>query len=494
MSADSECTQCHLLWLPEFERPAGDILVPYQRGADFASGLMGAESTDLMCYSCHDGYVEDSRARTRLGYQHPMAAISRLPRQQRPVGVRLLNEETVYCGTCHTPHGPGQPPAASVQLERNPFLRLAPQPGSIELCVRCHDYVSTSGAEIGNHPLGHPEFQVPRVLRQFYSIPTPQGGIGCETCHNLHGAANRLMVIRGGDEGSSITHCRSCHGDDYTRMGLGRFSHPTTVALQLGTQRPDREGGDGAQKFRFPNGDPVRLTAAGNMNCFTCHDVHESAGTQSILRAPAVDDSFCATCHAWQVEGVAGTSHDLNIRAPEARNLLDETVAEAGMCSACHVVHKARNVYLWSRTTRTGQHVIDRLCLSCHAPGGIATTVIKRQTVHPTEIDKSLIRQTAGEQDVALTVPLFDRSGREADRGSITCATCHDAHHWDSTGKSQPPYPPTGYGTAMNSFLRLRSEDQICKYCHGVSALWRYKYWHNPEQWRKQGAGEKRRE
>ena len=49
MSSAAECTQCHLLWLPEFEQPGAAILVPYQRGPDFATGRQHAESSDLMC-------------------------------------------------------------------------------------------------------------------------------------------------------------------------------------------------------------------------------------------------------------------------------------------------------------------------------------------------------------------------------------------------------------------------------------------------------------
>ena len=35
----------------------------------YEAGVQNAESSDLMCYSCHDGYVEDSRAEIRIGYQ-----------------------------------------------------------------------------------------------------------------------------------------------------------------------------------------------------------------------------------------------------------------------------------------------------------------------------------------------------------------------------------------------------------------------------------------
>jgi hypothetical protein len=123
-------------------------------------------------------------------------------------------------------------------------------------------------------------------------------------------------------------------------------------------------------------------------------------------------------------------------------------------------------------------------------------------------IDKALIRVRADRSDLSLSVPVYDSQGRSAERGDITCLTCHDAHCWEpprraakSVGQvanlsdvsdlsdlSDPSNPSDksdvfaapGSGNVLNSFLRQRSEDQICKHCHGVWGLWRYSFYHSP--------------
>jgi hypothetical protein len=37
-------------------------------------------------------------------------------------------------------------------------------------------------------------------------------------------------------------------------------------------------------------------------------------------------------------------------------------------------------------------------------------------------------------------------------------------------------------GTATNSFLRMQTYSLLCIDCHGLDALFRFKYYHNPEE------------
>jgi len=534
ISSAPECTDCHLVWLDDFARPREEILVPYQRDEGWQSGREGAESTDLMCYSCHDGYVADFRARTRTGRQHPMAGISKLGRR-KPPRLPLLREEEVYCGTCHTPHGPGHelpslppatvsaPPAAAqpssspetakipipynpammpmlrarglapappvaqdvkttptapvkagqmpaprIDLENNGFLRLASRPGPITLCTQCHEY--TTSTVVGNHPLDHEEFALPAQLARAHAQPlTPKGGIGCETCHNPHGATNPFLVILDGEGDTSPGLCLVCHQSDYTRTGLGRYSHPIGVVPKLNTPKPT-----------FPNGELIPLTVSGKINCLSCHDVHDSRSPLHLLRQTSADGSLCITCHPGVADTLPGTGHDLRVSAPQSKNMIGETPDQSGMCSVCHIPHKSPYPFLWARATRTGGHVLDRLCLSCHVPGGAAKTYLRGPMTHETEINKSLIQFGPETKDPSLTdIPIYDDEGRPAQKGWITCMTCHDPHKWQAEGPPPKEYPPPGEGNALNSFLRTRSQNQICKHCHGVRSLWRYKYFHS---------------
>jgi hypothetical protein len=140
--------------------------------------------------------------------------------------------------------------------------------------------------------------------------------------------------------------------------------------------------------------------------------------------------------------------------------------------------------YLWSRGPRGGQHPVDQLCLSCHVAGGIASTHLSFIFTHPTVVDKSLIRVRTDSSDPSLLVPVYDPDGRAGERGAITCLTCHDAHHWQpaqgevSAGAPDTRFAP-GQGNVLNSFLSRRSDEQICKHCHGVWGLWRYTFYHS---------------
>jgi len=498
MSSAPECTQCHLVWLDDFAQPGVEWLVPYQRDESFRSGREGAESTDLMCYSCHDGYVADSRARIRLGYQHPVLASITLLKRPKPKGVPLLREEEVYCGTCHTPHGPGPMPSAAgratsapaptqtVKLEGNAFLRLAARPGPISLCDQCHEYTSTT--LVGNHRVGLSDFPLPPELaRQHGRSDTEKGGIGCQTCHTPHGARYPSLTLLGETDSSTAGLCAVCHKEDFSKYGLGRFSHPVGVspmAMRGPDDRATAGPAGGNPKPKFPNGELVPLTGDGRMTCLSCHDVHDSRVPGGLLRQTPLDGSLCETCHPGLADPLQGSGHDLRVWAPEAKNIAGKTAVQSGMCSACHIPHKGRNVSLWARPDRGAGRAVDRLCLSCHSSGGPAVTVLRGPMTHDSEVNKTLIRLRAEKTDPSLAMPVYDDEGRPAERGFIACPTCHNPHQWAPDAGHLPPLPKTastqaGHGDSLNSFLRRRSDEQICKHCHGIQSLWRYKYFHS---------------
>ena len=74
--------------------------------------------------------------------------------------------------------------------------------------------------------------------------------------------------------------------------------------------------------------------------------------------------------------------------------------------------------------------------------------------------------------------PLFTKDGKEVHvGGEIACETCHDPHVWSKWQKKAPGKPVEG--TVINSFLRNRDvSGSICVDCHGLDALYRYKFFH----------------
>jgi hypothetical protein len=72
-SANRECAACHVAWITDFKRDDVTTLIPYEPKAKTESGQQDSSSTDRMCFSCHDGFVLDSRFLWKdSGHGHPL--------------------------------------------------------------------------------------------------------------------------------------------------------------------------------------------------------------------------------------------------------------------------------------------------------------------------------------------------------------------------------------------------------------------------------------
>ena len=72
-------------------------------------------------------------------------------------------------------------------------------------------------------------------------------------------------------------------------------------------------------------------------------------------------------------------------------------------------------------------------------------------------------------------------TGKNVTVGDISCASCHNVHQWDPK--------VSGHGIGENiegktttSFLRMQTYSLMCIDCHGLDALFRFKYYHNSKQ------------
>jgi hypothetical protein len=123
--------------------------------------------------------------------------------------------------------------------------------------------------------------------------------------------------------------------------------------------------------------------------------------------------------------------------------------------------------------------VVEGLCLSCHAKNSPGSEKIPAVASHPQHmVFSNTERHKAGQQDY---FPLFEpETAKEAINGVIACPSCHNGHRWSPQTRSQPD--PGTEGDSSNSFLRNMSFNTICVDCHGVEALYRYQYFHDPEK------------
>ncbi|MDH5181960.1 MAG: cytochrome c3 family protein [Gammaproteobacteria bacterium] len=409
-------------------------------------------------------------------------------------GQRVKQGGNVSCGTCHDPHV-WTPDHKKLPMENeiadgdgdgeSSFLRIA-QGEQSNLCINCHVdkktvFLSKHNPAIG---LAGKPGQKKKTVEK-----TGQDGL-CANCHLAHNGKGAYMHARaaGPGQGGVEKICRACHqstgmASDKT---IGSHSHPIGLNLtRLG------------EKTTLPMFNAEgRRDKHGGVDCASCHDVHqwqadnplstsgakpgvEGNGQNSFLRVVLDKQSrLCLECHQQQ-KSVFRTEHDLNVTAPTARNIHNQSPAEAGPCMQCHVVHNAKSSpALWAREPGQGQDLKEQLCLGCHQNKGLAKAKIPVSTRHPQQVLAWAgdLRRYLGAK-LFPEINVYDSQGRHASLGVITCTSCHDPHRW-SKQHNQGPGQNTE-GTVLTSFLRNQnSENIVCADCHGRDALFRYKYFH----------------
>ncbi|MCG6916053.1 MAG: cytochrome c3 family protein, partial [Deltaproteobacteria bacterium] len=173
--------------------------------------------------------------------------------------------------------------------------------------------------------------------------------------------------------------------------------------------------------------------------------------------------SLCLTCHL-DKQYLASSKHNLTQSAPGERNLEGKTAAEGGICSPCHLPHKA------ARNLKGKQDFTAQLCLSCHSEGNIGEKIIPRGYTHPLNVspfenkEENPFFAEVDPEKGKLALPLFNRYNVQDENGKLTCSTCHATHGLPSN--------PTREQTARNdqgaksaSLLRIESPN-ICRQCH----------------------------
>ncbi len=395
----------------------------------------------------------------------------------------------VQCFTCHNvhrwdPNSPDNKGGKDVEGDAlNSFLRISNF--SSNLCLRCHTDKKQLITSDHNLTVTAPQEKNAQGFTASVSGP-------CGACHVPHNAVAKHLWAKNlsGEKDFVSRLCGTCHNKNGAAKAklLGDNYHPVNVGLTKLNITPtlplyDSEG---------------NKTVRGKLVCLTCHEPHTwdpknrvlnyphknmegDAGNSFLRKANAPSSDLCKTCHTDKAL-VDGTDHDLNVTAPNAKNLLGQTVKQSGECGACHLVHNSPNkIKLWARQygkISPGEDIINSLCTSCHSKGNPGEKRIPAIATHPAErLINNIMRNDKEAIDYA---PIYDeKTGKMTNVGNISCATCHNAHQWSplvrkkGSGKNLE-------GNATNSFLRNVSYNNICIDCHGLDALFRYKYFHDP--------------
>jgi predicted CXXCH cytochrome family protein len=461
----------------------------------WARPLKDGNPATQLCLTCHGDDTQYEIKRTGK-YSHPIN-VDPLSKEEMHGDLPLFAEDgtkdpkgKVQCFTCHDIHRwdpDSSDDRGGKEVEgdaSNSFLRISNNFSS-GLCLQCH----TDKKQIvtSDHNL---EVTAPKEKNFLGMTPSVTGP--CGVCHIPHNALSTHLWAKQpyGDKDFVTQLCTACHNENGAAKAklLGDNFHAVDVKLDkfnISTTLPlyDSEG---------------NVIPDGKVVCITCHDPHtwdpnnpikdypdkniEGDARNSFLRrtnSPTSD--LCMACHEDKAY-VDGTDHDLNITNQTAKNMLGQTAEESGQCGVCHLVHNSPNkIKLWAReygTVSRDEDIVDALCNSCHSKGNPAEKKIPLIATHPEKrLVNNIMRNNRNKLDYA---PIYDKkTGKEVSVGNISCPSCHNAHQWSPLVKAKGSYQNLE-GNATNSFLRNVSYNNICIDCHGLDALFRYKYYHDP--------------
>ncbi len=471
----------------------------------------GENRITAMCLSCHnpDGIAKEKVISKK--YTHPIgvsiedAGISASSSLWKPVEDKVYTKGSllplplydrhgnpvsqgglVACTTCHDPHiwsalsGKQSPDPMAEGDGRGSFLRI-PFDHEASICTNCH--VDKAMVALSKHNL--------QIFSPQNAGKTTSGGL-CGECHKPHDAKGPSLWARDFGPGDDTIEkmCRECHREDGIASDklTGDNSHPVGVGIGKLAYNPQP---DLPLFSKSGNAD----YGARRVSCGTCHDPHqwdprdpdsidgsfpdvEGNGQNSFLRIPAAPgERLCIECHT-DKRYVQGTDHDLNVTAPKQSNAAGQTVNETGICGQCHMVHNAPNrLRLWARELGPGKNPQEQLCRSCHDEGKAAGDKLPTRLTHPSDVQGISMRGGQPTKGKDGHRPVFDSQGSEARSGVITCPTCHNPHKWSDI-RQRPGPGKNVEGDVRNSFLRDARNVDLCANCHGMDAIFRFKYFH----------------
>jgi predicted CXXCH cytochrome family protein len=453
-----DCVTCHLSWSEEYLRPEEEVdpVLP-----------VGSKA---MCMSCHHGAVIDSRISLGSGEQHPDyyhpskdRIFSKMSDRDDPIAdeLPLLEDDTPYCGTCHTPHRESDQDTGLTHRHENLWMRETLQDS--EMCRLCHNSLFSENEEesrrLGIHP-------VSLDLEEAVEIDgVKMERLTCQSCHKAHGGGEEsaLLMVSNEEIGELCATCHKRHHAESLEQARENGVHPVNVELEQSVTINDRE--------------------INKMDCLSCHSVHSGVEHTPSLVMDHNEGQLCEICHEDSV-AIIDTDHDIRVSASESSNLLDESPSVAGACGSCHSMHRGsgESPYLFvaaelPENVESSHLARDNLCFGCHQDKGIAEERVINDYAHPYQ---DLVMHSAQEK-----MPLLDDREDDSSTGQIGCITCHDPHVWsprhpNSTDDEVKEPDEEEDGTVMDSFLRPEQiKDSFCVVCHGLETRIKYKYYHD---------------
>ncbi|MGB5993398.1 MAG: cytochrome c3 family protein [Desulfobacterales bacterium] len=408
MSSKRDCAICHVMWLDDF-RTDKKTLIEWQPGNVLMKDTQGVVSSEAICYSCHDGYVSDSRAIV-WKYNRHKTFVKPSNNVVIPSTLPLSNKDEIYCGTCHSVHGVG----SDSNDGRSLFTSFSREKNvDSSLCERCHGK-ETSFKRSNEHPLKTTQLKLPDVLFELGGVRSKDNNkVICQSCHKVHGAKGDKITIV---DNTNSKLCVICHEK---QKSLINTKHDMRLSL------PD-----------IKNIKQQRVSQSGP--CGACHTPHNAANKRLWARQLGPGDlatQMCLSCHSeksgYDTKHIGNISHPVNneptsdTSTPDALPLytagLTRNPKGRVQCFTCHEVHRwspnnsstdkgGKNIEGDGSNSflRISSNVSSGLCLDCHKD--------KKQLITS---DHNLIVTAPGEKNIHGL--MADQSG--------PCGACHVPHN-----------------------------------------------------------------
>ena len=300
--------------------------------------------------------------------------------------------------------------------------------------------------------------------------------------------------------GNASLRCLSCHDGSVgvgRTIGFGALQMTGTLRSNLGTQLAGSHPFSMQPKLKdhatlvstlatsHNTKDSTVLLVENNIECPTCHDVHNQYKDLRSAKFLVRDNSggrLCLACHDVNARTVEGTNNSLTSWPNSAHALSTVAVSQKARlggyatvkdfaCSTCHASHNALGTALLRKSPNLTTNVDEtsQSCFTCHdGSDNLAQPLL----------------DVLGAFNGAKGHPLSDTSNPHSTKEPVvldrnrhaTCVDCHDAHAAQATTSfsDKPDLRPSQIGVAgvaKDGMVVARAAYQYenCLRCHGAS-------------------------
>lgn len=345
-------------------------------------------------------------------------------------------------------------------------------------CIYCHSpHNALSSTPLWNQTLSTQQYTINQGAAQSPSTPTSvgQSSMLCLSCHDGTVAVGQTVGI------GTLKMIGALTDNMGTKL---QGSHPFSIQPQI-NDAPNLVSTLAASHVTK---DPAVLLIKNNIECSTCHDVHNQyrdLRSQNFLVRNNSESKLCFACHDIGARTVNGRDNSLTAwpTSVHAMATAAAVAPKAGLggytnvsdfaCSTCHSTHGALGAGLLRSNPNRPPNVDDtsQTCFTCHNGSDnlvqpilnvLADFQAPGQMAHPFADANNL--HTIGEPVV------LDRNRH------TTCADCHASHAaqpttaFPATANLRPSQNGVSGVAADGTVLKVAiNQYETCLRCHGTS-------------------------